>query len=176
MPRLPPSLFWRARNDISPMAAQLLPACRDLESAANELRWIREHVQDTPSPVTPGLRVWDLVTKRSKGVPLQYVLGTQPFGPLEIKCRPGVLIPRCAAPYSPYYPRETRPDNPRPETEAYTLHIAALLAQDQPAPASLTILDLCTGTGCIPRTSNPAVYPPFHLSRHPTLPSLSATN
>ena len=111
------------------MAAQLLPACRDLESAANELRWIREHVQDTPSPVAPGLRVWDLVTKRSKGVPLQYVLGTQPFGPLEIKCRPGVLIPRYAAPIIPIlHEGESRkqPNNLRTETEAYTLHIAKL--------------------------------------------------
>lgn len=94
MPRLPPSLFWRARRDISPMAARLLPACRDLESAANELRWIREYVRETRSPVPPGLRVWQLCERRGSGVPLQYVLGTQPFGPLEIKCRPGVLIPR----------------------------------------------------------------------------------
>ncbi|KAK4152951.1 S-adenosyl-L-methionine-dependent methyltransferase [Chaetomidium leptoderma] len=131
MPRLPPSLFWRARREISPMAAQLLPACRDLQSAANELRWIREHVQDTKSPIPAGLRVWQLVEKRGRGIPLQYVLGTQPFGDLEIKCRPGVLIPR-------------------PETEAYTLHLASLLSQDQPPPSSLSILDLCTGTGCIP--------------------------
>ncbi|KAH6840969.1 S-adenosyl-L-methionine-dependent methyltransferase [Chaetomium sp. MPI-CAGE-AT-0009] len=131
MPRLPPSLFWRARCEISPMAAQLLPACRDLQSAANELRWIREYVQDTKSPIPAELRVWKLVEKRAKGIPLQYVLGTQPFGNLEIKCRPGVLIPR-------------------PETEAYTLHLATLLSQPHPPPPSLTILDLCTGTGCIP--------------------------
>jgi methylase of polypeptide subunit release factors len=94
MPRLPPSLFWRARREISPLAAKLLPACRDLQSAANELRWIREHVQDTKSPIPAKLRVWMLVEKRAKGIPLQYVLGNQPFGDLEIKCRPGVLIPR----------------------------------------------------------------------------------
>lgn len=76
------------------MAAQLLPACRDLQSAANELRWIREHVQDTKSPIPAELRVWKLSEKRGKGIPLQYVLGTQPFGDLEIRCRPGVLIPR----------------------------------------------------------------------------------
>ncbi|KAK3297050.1 S-adenosyl-L-methionine-dependent methyltransferase [Chaetomium fimeti] len=131
MPRLAPSLFWRARREISPMAAQLLPACRDLESAANELRWIREYVQDTKSPIPDELRIWRLVEKRAKGIPLQYVLGTQPFGNLEIKCRPGVLIPR-------------------PETEAYTLHLATLLSQSHPPPPSLTIVDLCTGTGCIP--------------------------
>ncbi|KAK4138627.1 S-adenosyl-L-methionine-dependent methyltransferase [Trichocladium antarcticum] len=132
MPRLPPSLFWRARREISPMATYLLKACRDLESTANELRWIREHVRATPSPVFPGLRTWNLCERRGKGVPLQYVLGTQPFGNLDIKCRPGVLIPR-------------------PETEAYTLHLASLLSQEQQSsPAPLSILDLCTGTGCIP--------------------------
>ncbi|KAL2268569.1 hypothetical protein VTJ83DRAFT_3415 [Remersonia thermophila] len=131
MPRLPPSLFWRARKDISPFAPVLLPVCRDLTSTANELRWIREHVRDTPSPVPDQLRVWDLVEKRGKGVPLQYVLGNQPFGDLDIRCRPGVLIPR-------------------PETESYTLQLASLLARDRPPPSSLSILDLCTGTGCIP--------------------------
>ncbi|KAK4044810.1 S-adenosyl-L-methionine-dependent methyltransferase [Parachaetomium inaequale] len=154
MPRLPPSLFWRARREISPLAAQLLPACRDLQSAANELRWIREHVQDTKSPIPAKLRVWMLVEKRAKGVPLQYVLGTQPFGHLEIKCRSGVLIPR-------------------PETEAYTLHLATPLSQQShPAPSSLSILDLCTGTGCIPLlllhsllTTNPSTPtpPPIHI-------------
>jgi methylase of polypeptide subunit release factors len=94
MPRLPPSLFWQAKREISPLAAQLLPACRDLQSAANELRWIREHVRNTKSPIPPGLRVWNLVEERGKGIPLQYVLGSQPFGDLDIKCRPGVLIPR----------------------------------------------------------------------------------
>ncbi|KAH6626865.1 S-adenosyl-L-methionine-dependent methyltransferase [Chaetomium sp. MPI-SDFR-AT-0129] len=129
MPRLPPSLFWRASKEISPLAARLLPVCRDLQSAANELRWIREHVRSTQSPVPDGLRFWSLVEKRATGVPLQYVLGNQPFGDLEILCRRGVLIPR-------------------PETEAYTLHIASLLTKS--SPTSLNILDLCTGTGCIP--------------------------
>jgi len=39
----------------------------------------------------------DLCRKRSKGIPLQYLLGSEFFGELEITCRPGVLIPR----YSP---------------------------------------------------------------------------
>jgi methylase of polypeptide subunit release factors len=94
MPRLPPSLFWRARSQISPLAPVLLPACRDLESTANELRWIREHVRDNPSPIPESIRIWQFVEKRGKGVPLQYVLGTQPFGDLDIRCQPGVLIPR----------------------------------------------------------------------------------
>lgn len=40
----------------------------------------------------------DLCLRRSKGEPLQYILGTQPFGNLEILCRPGVLIPRSVNP------------------------------------------------------------------------------
>lgn len=40
-----------------------------------------------------------LCHRRGKGEPLQYVLGTQPFGNLELMCRPGVLIPRCVVLY-----------------------------------------------------------------------------
>lgn len=36
-----------------------------------------------------------LCRRRGRGEPLQYVLGNQPFGPLEILCKRGVLIPRC---------------------------------------------------------------------------------
>lgn len=38
----------------------------------------------------------DYVYRRARGEPLQYILGSEYFGELEIKCRPGVLIPRCA--------------------------------------------------------------------------------
>jgi methylase of polypeptide subunit release factors len=37
-----------------------------------------------------------LIQKRAKGWPLQYGLGTEYFGDLELECRPGVLIPRSA--------------------------------------------------------------------------------
>ncbi|OCT50378.1 hypothetical protein CLCR_06777 [Cladophialophora carrionii] len=81
------------------------------------------------------------VDRRSKGVPLQYIMGNQPFGTLDILCQPGVLIPR-------------------PETETYTEEAAKLLlaalAATQPTdgpwwqePRKIRILDLCTGTGCI---------------------------
>ncbi|KAK3939561.1 S-adenosyl-L-methionine-dependent methyltransferase [Diplogelasinospora grovesii] len=137
MPRLNPSLFWRAHH-ISPHAARLLPACRTLPSALTELRWIREHVeveQSYGSNIPPKIRLWQLCERRGKGIPLQYVLGTQPFGDLEIKCRPGVLIPR-------------------PETEAYTQHLAQILLNPPPTPNDsarpFSIVDFCTGTGCIP--------------------------
>ncbi|TLS26941.1 hypothetical protein PpBr36_04513 [Pyricularia pennisetigena] len=101
MPRLRPSLLWKACR-ISPDLARLLPVCRDIPSALNELRWIREHVQSLPAPENGRYhdrQLRDIIARqicmrRGLGEPLQYLLGTQPFGDLEILCRPGVLIPR----------------------------------------------------------------------------------
>ncbi|OTB06096.1 hypothetical protein M426DRAFT_319168 [Hypoxylon sp. CI-4A] len=147
MPRLPPSLLRRARS-ISTHLATLLPVCRDLNAAQNELRWIREHVSNLrssapsrstrASAIDEQLLLKRLCQKRGKGAPLQYVLGTQPFGDLEIKCRPGVLIPR-------------------PETEAWVARLADVVRRDGIADgvhhggemSGLRIWDLCTGTGCI---------------------------
>ncbi|KAI0169613.1 S-adenosyl-L-methionine-dependent methyltransferase [Hypoxylon sp. FL1284] len=145
MPRLPPSLLRRAHS-ISPHLAALLPACRDLASARNELRWIREHVVDLlASKYRGGPRAqkppsgYDhrllacLCRRRGQGHPLQYVLGSQPFGDLDIECRPGVLIPR-------------------PETEAWAAHLAAVVRRNVEADVAgeqLRVLDLCTGTGCV---------------------------
>lgn len=58
-----------------------------------------------------------------------HLTGTQPFGPLNLLTRPPVLIPR-------------------PETEEWTLRLADLLKPTRRNPVS--ILDLCTGSGCIP--------------------------
>ncbi|KAH8177411.1 methyltransferase small domain-containing protein [Sarocladium implicatum] len=136
MPRIPPWTIRRARYR-SPHVATLLPACRDIPSAQHEFRWIREHVQDTYSTLHEH-RIAKLCSRRGRGEPLQYVLGSQPFGSLDIKCRPGVLIPR-------------------PETEAYTSYLAELLKSQYLGSAfnkrqleRLRIIDFCTGTGCIP--------------------------
>ncbi|KAH7166029.1 S-adenosyl-L-methionine-dependent methyltransferase [Dactylonectria macrodidyma] len=136
MPRLPPSLFRRAQRH-SPHLATLLPACRNIESAHNELRWIKSHVSETCTHRKPE-RLKELCRQRGKGVPLQYVLGSQPFGSLDLNCRRGVLIPR-------------------PETEAYTLHLIDLIKSGKlldPRPgqddSGLNVIDFCTGTGCIP--------------------------
>lgn len=66
-----------------------------------------------------------------------FLLGSQPFGPLDIMCRKPTLIPR-------------------PETEFLTEHTASLIIQacksrklDDTVTTGLRILDLCTGSGCI---------------------------
>ncbi|TVY53501.1 Mitochondrial N(5)-glutamine methyltransferase, partial [Lachnellula suecica] len=146
MPRIPHHLLHRA-HAISPLLPLIIKGTRCLESAQNELRWLREHVLKThPKPSTIKTRskaLYKLCKRRSRAEPLQYILGSQPFGELDIKCKPGVLIPR-------------------PETEAYTTHLAALLKtgtlhkelsqklRPQYGTTPLKILDLCTGTGCIP--------------------------
>ncbi|KAI1762703.1 S-adenosyl-L-methionine-dependent methyltransferase [Hypoxylon sp. FL1150] len=157
MPRLPPS-FLRHAHSISPYLAALLPVCRDLASARNELRWIREHVADvlssrakshsnkddrpyTSSPLGHArdrdALLTELCRRRGSGVPLQYILGSQPFGTLDIKCRPGVLIPR-------------------PETEAWVTHLADIVRgeagagfENEAKISDLRVVDLCLGSGCI---------------------------
>lgn len=97
MPRVPPSALRTARS-IHPHLAKLLPVCRDLRSAENELRWLRECARNTITHDTTSrdidFIVSRLVHRRSRGEPLQYLLGSEYFGELELKCRPGVLIPR----------------------------------------------------------------------------------
>jgi len=69
------------------------------------------------------------VRRRAQGEPLQYIVGTMGFRHLEIKVKPGTLIPR-------------------PETEV--LVDLALCALPKPIEdTTLSVLDLCTGTGCI---------------------------
>lgn len=98
MPRIPTSVLIRAYQE-TPLLPLLLQECRTLSSARNELRWLRERaLRDSQSP-RRGSRGWrtrlrSMCQQRSRGVPLQYILGDQPFGDLEILCQRGVLIPR----------------------------------------------------------------------------------
>ncbi|KAJ4313298.1 hypothetical protein N0V94_007024 [Neodidymelliopsis sp. IMI 364377] len=112
MPRIPTALLRKARTIDLHLPALLAP-CRDLHSAQNELRWLREHAEkvvetrrakgDAPSK---GAILRQLAQQRARGKPIQYILGTEYFGNLEI--------------------------------DAKSL------------PNELRMLDLCTGTGCIP--------------------------
>ncbi|KFY12383.1 hypothetical protein V491_06813, partial [Pseudogymnoascus sp. VKM F-3775] len=143
MPRLSNELLRHAFT-INPLLPPLLRTCRTLPSAHNELRWLRQHVdarletkfgrkKDVPALLRRRCIV-NLVKKRARGVPLQYILGSQPFGDLDILCRKGVLIPRQA-------------------TEEYTCRLSSILLSTpslRTDTKQIHILDLCTGTGCIP--------------------------
>ncbi len=73
------------------------------------------------------LELW--IDKQVKeNIPLQYLIGSVPFGDCEILTEPPTLIPR-------------------PETEEWCLNLIDRLAHYKTEP--LTILDLCTGSGCL---------------------------
>ncbi|KAF5370599.1 hypothetical protein D9758_001923 [Tetrapyrgos nigripes] len=84
-----------------------------------EKKWLR---QAASSPA----HFQSLLRRRRKGEPLQYIIGTQPFGPLNLRVRPPILIPR-------------------PETEHWAIQLADRI-QNRPRR---TLLDLGTGSGCI---------------------------
>lgn len=156
MPRIAPRVIQHAAQ-ISQHLPKLLRECRDLSSAVNELRWMKETILKsefgirhsswtladarTWSPASSaGQKLRNFVKRRARGEPLQYILGTQPFGELEILCRPNVLIPRW-------------------ETEVYTSKIAQILqSRDQTYP--LRIADICSGSGCIALLLHSVLKPP----------------
>ncbi|KUI13975.1 protein-(glutamine-N5) methyltransferase, release factor-specific [Mycobacterium sp. GA-1285] len=66
-----------------------------------------------------------LVARRARRIPLQHLVGTAPFGPVDVHVGPGVFIPR-------------------PETEALLEWALAQRLPDAPV-----IVDLCTGSGAL---------------------------
>lgn len=127
MPRISPKLVKQALRD-SPLLIPLLRANPNLEQAKLELRWIKSEL--------PRSQWLDAIRRRSKLEPLQYILGSQPFGALDILCRRNVLIPRW-------------------ETEEWVLKISALIRKHHiRSDKQLNILDVCTGSGCIPLLLN----------------------
>ncbi|KAK7005737.1 methyltransferase, partial [Favolaschia claudopus] len=103
------------------MALARLSTSLGKRQAALEYQWMKR--AKCPTPID------EMVNRRVAGEPLQYILGEQPFGPLSIKLRPPVLIPR-------------------PETEDWTIRLAELIRPT--TTRTLSVLDLGTGTGCIP--------------------------
>lgn len=106
-------------------------------SAEQEALWIVQHVLRLPAHhvVTDRDRllasteladVKGLVQRRVGREPLQYIFGTQEFCGLEFHVNPAVLIPR-------------------PETELLVEYVAQRISAEQ----SATIIDVCTGSGCI---------------------------
>ncbi|KAI0695449.1 S-adenosyl-L-methionine-dependent methyltransferase [Cytidiella melzeri] len=98
------------------------------QSAKLELAWILQSIHHRQPP-DRHLALSSMVARRVSGEPLQYILGTQPFGSLQLLTRPPVLIPR-------------------PETEDWTIRLSEYVKPTLEAPIKL--LDLCTGSGCIP--------------------------
>lgn len=143
--------FKTSRALGAPVLTQIKPLHMDLRKKS--VGWKDARVQTL---------LFQNVKKRAKGMPLQYILGDQPFGELEILCQPHVLIPRS-------------------ETEMYTEKVARLLLSALTSPTNpldapvwqrrkkFRILDLCTGTGCIalllhsilrPVNSSKGIVPP----------------
>ena len=85
--RLRPGLVQLARKE-HPRLLDLLKVTGSLDLARNELRWLNEHANDSKSELS------ELIDQRATGKPLQYILGTEFFGDLELLCKPNVLIPR----------------------------------------------------------------------------------
>ncbi|KAH9882869.1 hypothetical protein J1614_000235 [Plenodomus biglobosus] len=137
MPRIPTALVRKAYT-IDPLLPALLAPCRDLQAARNELRWLRQHVSAVAARrrvkgdrVAEDAMLKQLVRERAGGKPLQYLLGSEFFGDLEIECRRGVLVPRA-------------------DTAASISHLVRVLRHAPRLPSELRVLDLCTGSGCIP--------------------------
>ncbi|HJS66192.1 MAG TPA: peptide chain release factor N(5)-glutamine methyltransferase [Nitrospiraceae bacterium] len=108
-----------------------------IESAEQEALWIVEHalrlpahqvVTDRDRLLSPAelAAVRGLVKRRVAREPLQYILGTQEFCGLEFHVNRAVLIPR-------------------PETELLVDYVAQRISAEREA----TIVDVCTGSGCI---------------------------
>lgn len=70
-------------------------------------------------------RIRKIIFSRASGEPLEYILGTQEFMGLEFTVNPDVLIPR-------------------KDTEILVEHVLSHFAGKP-----ITVLDLCTGSGCI---------------------------
>ena len=82
-----------------------------------EAQWIAQAAADGKSAL-------EMATRRSRGEPLQYIIGSAPFRRIELEVGPGVFIPR-------------------PETELIAERAMELL------PRGGTLVDLGTGSGAI---------------------------
>ena len=75
-------------------------------------------------------RIRSVFERRVKREPLQYIIGDQEFWGREFIVAPGVFIPR-------------------PETEGLIEGAIAWLDRQQDEKETPTVLDLCTGSGCL---------------------------
>lgn len=130
-PRTLNLLYRQARERLAgilaPDADPGFEAAQLLEAAAGITR--ERLLRDGPLPPPPGAAqaLEPLLLRRLAGEPLQYILGRWEFFGLPFLVGPGVLIPR-------------------PETEML-VDLALESVEGCPSPA---LLDLCSGSGCIP--------------------------
>lgn len=133
---IPQSTGQAALGEVIAEARRLLERA-GIESAGQEALWIVEHalrlsthhvVTDRDRLLSPAelVAVRGLVKRRVAREPLQYILGTQEFCGLEFDVNQAVLIPR-------------------PETELLVEYVAQRISAEREA----TIVDVCTGSGCI---------------------------
>ncbi|SJX62347.1 related to MTQ1-S-adenosylmethionine-dependent methyltransferase [Sporisorium reilianum f. sp. reilianum] len=115
-----------------------------VQLAKSEIRWLVEHVRRLQTPTPSAKSALNCASRRHlisaalqmtrRNVPLSYLLGSIPFGalPQELTVRAPVLLPR-------------------PETEHWATEVVrTLVATLTPAQlASVRVVDLCTGSGCI---------------------------
>jgi release factor glutamine methyltransferase len=122
----------RLRSEIDSAAALLADA--GVDSARCDAERLAAHLAGIDRGRLPLLeppgdeffgRYHDLIAARSRRVPLQHLIGTVSFGPVELQVGPGVFIPR-------------------PETEALLEWATAQRLAAQPV-----IVDLCTGSGAL---------------------------
>lgn len=83
------------------------------------------HKEDELSPFIKG-QIDEILERLLKYEPIQYITGEARFHGMELKIKPGVLIPR-------------------PETE----ELVDIIIDRNKERADLRILDVCTGSGCI---------------------------
>ena len=133
---LPQSVGQATLGEVIVEARRLLELA-GIETAEQEALWMMAHVLhlSTHHVVTDRDRLLSssellaargLIKRRVGREPLQYILGTQEFCGLEFIVNPAVLIPR-------------------PETQLLVEYVTQRIRADQPA----TIVDVCTGSGCI---------------------------
>ncbi|KAJ3320796.1 hypothetical protein HDV06_004807 [Boothiomyces sp. JEL0866] len=125
------------------MIKKLQKVCGSLQQAKAELRWMKDTVQSLPEVKQKEKLDW-FVKRRLKHVPLQYILGSVEFLGLPILTRPPVLIPRWETEEI-----TERLINTLPTMDAFPRTEPDLLLQNSKTPLVNSIVELCSGSGCI---------------------------
>lgn len=89
------------------------------------------------------------VARRARREPLQYILGTAPFGPLEIEVGPGVFIPRPETEALAQWAVDTLTASPTVGGSSGGSAGSGPDGNTQPQADNAQVVDLCTGSGAI---------------------------